>query len=152
MRAITTFLAVLGLASKAWAAQMPANSTTEDASIDKRFVGGWCGVHVQVRVDHEKATESAWVRVFDGAQTISGTTVFEDTKGVNGFGGILHHRLECPLQISVFRPGSLVAFAYNGDVWYSHANTKDDRCSVGDWDNTDVGVYSTIDMDCGFSC
>ncbi|KAK8022402.1 hypothetical protein PG993_013169 [Apiospora rasikravindrae] len=59
MHATTFLLAALSLATTSLAASSPA-------AVEKRFEGGWCGVHVQVTQDHDN--HWATVKVFDSNQ------------------------------------------------------------------------------------
>ncbi|KAK7934702.1 hypothetical protein PG985_000197 [Apiospora marii] len=157
----------------AWAAPIPADAnanataTATNATevvvaaapipIEKRWVGGWCGVHVQVIINERGDRQSAAVTLFDGAQTwIRKEDIPAVPKAHTGnrpFHGEAPG-LKSPMQVSVAIDGNLVDFTYEGDHWSSGvAGSSNDRCTVGQWDSHGARfIPDTVDLDCGFPC
>lgn len=100
MRATTVFLAIIGLASKVWAAPMSTNETASVASVGKRWAKGSCGVHVRLVVSHAKKMYFTTVKIYDGAQIYISTADWgvptDDAPfqgAVDGLGYPLHVRV-----------------------------------------------------------
>ncbi|KAK7995857.1 hypothetical protein PG991_015324 [Apiospora marii] len=125
--------------------------------IEKRWVGGWCGVHVQVIINERGDRQSAAVTLFDGAQTwIHKEDIPAAPKAHSGnrpFHGEAPG-LKSPMQLSIAIDGNLVDFTYEGDHWSSGAaGSSNDRCTVGQWDSHGGRfIPDTVDLDCGFPC
>ncbi|KAK7911063.1 hypothetical protein PG985_013544 [Apiospora marii] len=169
MRLTATFLAALGLATHAVATPAPTAPThaavqprtgpvrlnQTDAGLEKRqdgldevqMFGGWCGIHTQLTLQYKWFTWSTVIRDPEG-EVIS-------TNAGNWWDGEI-----CPgfwLQATPFSLDSdLVKYHFfTGDSWGSGPpGQKNDRCSVGDWDqgHNVLQNWRTLDMDCGFQC
>lgn len=162
MRAAATFLAILGLASRARAADQVANATTEATP---GWVGGWCGVHVQVAINVGGQQQIARVRIYDGEEKLINRgqwSAFKAARNNRPMHGEVDG-LESPLKVhasiddnlvipSPFPPLSFLlvladansftlpppspqaVFEYKSDRWESGiAGSNNDRCSVGRW-------------------
>ncbi|KAK8100076.1 hypothetical protein PG999_010450 [Apiospora kogelbergensis] len=139
MHATTVFMAILGFTSTFLAA--PITAPTEEVAIEKRFTGGWCGVHVYI-----KGTSLAYVKVFDGHQDMVTHRQYQA-------------RRDGPIKASIFGSGLpqalnfSIATSIDSPRWDSgRAGSKNDRCSVGKWDGEDWAEFSTLNLDCGFTC
>ncbi|KAK8004485.1 hypothetical protein PG989_004204 [Apiospora arundinis] len=150
MHATTVSMAALGLAATSLAAPAPA---IDEVAVEKRFKGGWCGVHVHIKQGQDN--RFATVKVFDANQFQLAQKDFQVTVKNVIFGSISGNGLPQELHINVNPSNdSPASFEYGDQHWESgKSNTKNSRCSVGKWDNG--GPWSTtskLDMDCGFSC
>ncbi|KAK8136108.1 hypothetical protein PG984_004048 [Apiospora sp. TS-2023a] len=152
MHPATVFLTVLGLASKAWTAPVPANETTAVAPATKRWYHGSCGFHAHIRIQSDKQT--ARIRIFDGRHDLINAGEFESPRGETPFGGAMDG-LDGELLIMVFPSNAnVVEFEYGGARRGSgHEGTQNEHCKVGNRDHSDlIGTWETVDLDCGFDC
>ncbi|KAK7954174.1 hypothetical protein PG996_015059 [Apiospora saccharicola] len=152
MHAATVFPAVLGLASRAWTAPIPANETTAVAPAEKRWTHGSCGFHVHIRLQDGKQTAS--VKLYDGRQDLINSGDFEAKMGDNPFGGATDG-LDGELVVMVFPSNAnVVEFEYGGARRGSgHEGTQNEHCKVGNRDHSGiVGTWEQVDLDCGFDC
>ncbi|KAK8091892.1 hypothetical protein PG997_002253 [Apiospora hydei] len=95
MHAITVFLAVLSLAAKALGA--PTNT-----SIERRFEGGWCGLHIHVEVNRPYL-HYTWltIKVYDGKKAYVNEGDFKEPVDKVMFGSIGGHGLPMDLSFEV---------------------------------------------------
>ncbi|KAK8066800.1 hypothetical protein PG997_013547 [Apiospora hydei] len=157
MHATTIFLAILGLAAKSLAAPIPAaNKTT---GVEKRFEGGWCGLHL--RGERHDANVKAFVKVFDSRQSqLQDESVFESHNRGTIVGAVPAGTGGLPLELrmNIFHgDGAVATFEYGDQHWDSGAaGTQNDHCKVGKYDGfrNDIfmGDQYSVDLDCGFSC
>lgn len=56
-----------------------------DGSIQKRFAGGWCGVHVHGHRKLDSETRSGWIKIYD----VNGYLVFQNNEVWQDQGSIL---------------------------------------------------------------
>ncbi|KAK8035578.1 hypothetical protein PG993_010573 [Apiospora rasikravindrae] len=150
MHAPTIFIAILGLAAKSLAAPIP--TTAPAAAVEKRFQGGWCGVHVRAELVEDTARAS--VKLFDGAQFQLLAKDFEAKRGDMILANIPSGELPEAMSINILAPHDEAVFRYGDQQWGSGmAGSQNDRCKVGRWDHTGVTTpKATVDLDCGFSC
>ncbi|KAK7937847.1 uncharacterized protein PG986_014715 [Apiospora aurea] len=149
MHATTIFLAVLSLAAKAMGA--PSN-----ASVERRFEGGWCGVHVHLLKQWPPDLEfSVTVKVFDAKQSYVTQGDFKARVDSVMGGSIGGNGLPKDLVFTIYlRNDSPVSFEYDNEQWESgKPRSENDHCKVGKWKH--IGFLSRklkLDMDCGFTC
>ncbi|KAK8040759.1 hypothetical protein PG994_013766 [Apiospora phragmitis] len=93
MHATTVFMAVLGLAATSLAA--PA----EEVAVEKRFKGGWCGVHVHIKEGPDN--HFADVKVFDANQFQVAQKSFQDKRKNTIFGSVSGNGLPQELRINI---------------------------------------------------
>ncbi|KAK8035579.1 hypothetical protein PG993_010574 [Apiospora rasikravindrae] len=144
------FMAALSLVGTSLAAPTPAPS--QEVAVEKRFNGGWCGVHVHIQRGWK--SYEANVKVFDANQ---GLVVERDikAKGNTISGGVGGNGLPNELQVNVVNGhDSPASFVYGDQHWDSGSEgSKNDRCGVGKWDHkAHWPNKNTVDLDCGFSC
>ncbi|KAK6069225.1 hypothetical protein SCUP234_07112 [Seiridium cupressi] len=141
MQYSTILFSLLTLASSALAAP------TEE----KRFDGGWCGVHAHLS---SADSLSVTIKVYDSKQFLVASQEFSGSGTVTGTISA-QNGMGSDLSINAATNGdNIVSFEYGSDYWGSgKAKTSNSRCSVGDWDLKSVFTgRETLDLDCGFSC
>ncbi|RSM14906.1 hypothetical protein CEP52_001075 [Fusarium oligoseptatum] len=125
MQPFTSILFLLGLAIAA-----PTQEAGEAPKINKRFNGGWCGVHVHTfDGENAKGSHEMNVWVYDDKQQLiwSKESIWGD---------------------------DVATFTYGEDAWGSGKwDSNNGRCSVGKQDSPSLTSSTvTVDLDCGFSC
>ncbi|KAF7557135.1 hypothetical protein G7Z17_g887 [Cylindrodendrum hubeiense] len=181
MHASTVFAAAIALAHAAIAA--PATTPKEpreiiqtwpepieaqtpaDGSIQKRFAGGWCGIHVHGHKKTDTSVRSGWIKILDA----SGYLVFENAEIWQDSGSIIIEAqaggMPEKMYATIFpsgdpNKGSIAEFRYGEKAWRSgesHSEYLEGDlliCKVGYWNDGPglVSGYKEIDLDCGFSC
>ncbi|KAH6971078.1 hypothetical protein BKA56DRAFT_678211 [Ilyonectria sp. MPI-CAGE-AT-0026] len=114
-----------------------ADQASPDGSIQKRFAGGWCGVHNnEVRQDQGSILVEAQE---GGMPDKMYATIFPS--GNPSSGDVAEFRY----GDRAWRSGGANSEYFEGDLLV---------CKVGNW-NTGAGLvpsYEEIDLDCGFTC
>ncbi|KAH8675173.1 hypothetical protein BGZ61DRAFT_536453 [Ilyonectria robusta] len=157
MRPSNIFASALTLAMRFWASL--------DGSIQKRFAGGWCGVHVHGHRKLDSETRSGWIKIYD----VNGYLVFQNNEVWQDQGSILIEAQEGGMPDKMYATifpsgnpssGDVAEFRYGDRAWRSGgANSEYFEgdlliCKVGNW-NTGAGLvpsYGEIDLDCSFTC
>ncbi|RSL66598.1 hypothetical protein CEP54_003634 [Fusarium duplospermum] len=148
MRSFTSILLFLGLAIAA-----PTQEAAEAPKINKRFNGGWCGVHVHTfDGENAKGSHEMNVWVYDGKQQL-----IWSKESIWGDGQLMAESEGLPLVLNINTQGSgddVATFAYGDDAWGSGKwDSNNGRCSVGKQDSPSLTSSTvTVDLDCGFSC
>ncbi|KAL7621100.1 hypothetical protein AAE478_008413 [Parahypoxylon ruwenzoriense] len=122
----------------------------------KRFVGGWCGVHLRVSSGSQHMLD-AEAHVYDGAAVL-----LANPPGTHSGNGALTIDIEGgglprPLRVAVSQDSereNVASFEYGDDAWGAGpADSQNSRCKVGKWDHASPwDEHETVDLDCGFSC
>ncbi|KAH7131645.1 hypothetical protein B0J13DRAFT_626708 [Dactylonectria estremocensis] len=176
MRASTIFASALALASSVLAApattpkeprailqSWPEPIKDQTSAIQKRFAGGWCGVHVHGHHKLDSSTRSGWINVLDanGYLVFQNDEIWQDQASIQieaQEGG-----MPDKLYATIFPSGNPTSgdvFRYGDKSWRTGgANNEYFEgdllvCKVGNW-NSGAGLvpsYEEIDLDCGFSC
>ncbi|SPJ71736.1 uncharacterized protein FTOL_01464 [Fusarium torulosum] len=148
---MVSFKSVLLLAGLAMAA--PTSPAEGVKTLDKRFNGGWCTLHIHLHMgDNESGQHEMNVRVFDGTEMV----VWEKNS-IWGDGILVAQSENLPqvLNINAFPSGDdVVKFTYGSDAFGSGGvGTTNNHCSVGTFEKPSYfsSVYK-LEMDCGFSC
>ena len=127
----------------------PTQSNADLSTLDKRYVPGWCDVHIQqyqkdegpVGSDGGTSEYRLDLNLFDNAQDpIGGVSKLSVPGGI--FTGI---DSQLPAVFEVLVGGAdqqPVMFQYDGQAW----TTADNQCSVGNYDS------GSRNIDCGFNC
>ncbi|KAL6364536.1 hypothetical protein LRP88_01939 [Fusarium phalaenopsidis] len=147
MQAFSSVLLFLGLAIAA-----PAQEAAEAPKINKRFNGGWCGVHVHTfDGENAKGSHEMNVWVYDGKQQL-----IWSKESIWGDGQLMAESEGLPLVLNINTHGSGddATFTYGDDAWGSGKwDSNNGRCSVGKQDSPSLTSSTvTVDLDCGFSC
>ncbi|RMJ20283.1 hypothetical protein BHE90_004806 [Fusarium euwallaceae] len=148
MQPFTSILFLLGLAIAA-----PTQEAGEAPKINKRFNGGWCGVHVHTfDGENAKGSHEMNVWVYDGKQQL-----IWSKESIWGDGQLMAESEGLPLVLNINTHGSgddVATFTYGEDAWGSGKwDSNNGRCSVGKQDSPSLTSSTvTVDLDCGFSC
>ncbi|CAJ2499996.1 Uu.00g028490.m01.CDS01 [Anthostomella pinea] len=133
-----------------------ASIATPLAKVEKRFNGGWCGLHLHVS-SGDNDMEDVTAKVFDGngiliaapakVHSDEGTVTVDIQEG--GMPANLHIIVTQDKQ-----DDNVASFTYGDQGWTSgNAKNPNSRCKVGDWDLASTfDEHETVDLDCGFSC
>lgn len=127
----------------------PSHSDVNPTPLDKRYVTGWCGVHITqyqknegpVGSDGSNSEYRVDVSLYDAAQDPIGGTSLLSLPG----GTYKDIDSQLPYTFDVLVGGTdsqPIRFQYGGQAWTS----ADGQCGVGDYDS------GSRNMDCGFSC
>ena len=126
-----------------------ARPSLATSALNKRYVTGWCGLHVTQYQKNEGPAGSDGgtseyrldLTIFDAVQDpIGGVSKLSVPGGVfTGIDSQLPDVLEVLVGGADAQP---VRFQYNGQAWTS----ADGQCSTGDYDS------GSRNIDCGFNC
>ncbi|KAM6509957.1 hypothetical protein FALCPG4_017591 [Fusarium falciforme] len=148
MQTFSFVLLFLGFAIAA-----PTQEAAEAPKINKRFNGGWCGVHVHTfDGENAKGSHEMNVWVYDGKQQL-----IWSKESIWGDGQLMAESEGLPLVLNINTHGSgddVATFTYGDDAWGSGKwDSNNGRCSVGKQDSPSLTSSTvTVDLDCGFSC
>ncbi|KAI8652525.1 hypothetical protein NCS57_01316700 [Fusarium keratoplasticum] len=148
MQTFSSVLLFLGFAIAA-----STQEAAEAPKINKRFNGGWCGVHVHTfDGENAKGSHEMNVWVYDGKQQL-----IWSKESIWGDGQLMAESEGLPLVLNINTHGSgddVATFTYGDDAWGSGKwDSNNGRCSVGKQDSPSLTSSTvTVDLDCGFSC
>ncbi|KAH9909336.1 hypothetical protein F4778DRAFT_776487 [Xylariomycetidae sp. FL2044] len=153
MQFTTTSISLLALATTSVLAS-PVQKT--EPQMEKRFNGGWCGVHLHVS-SGDNNFEDVTAKVYDG-----NSVLLTSPPKVHSENGVITMDIQeagmpQSLHIAVTQDGqddNIASFTYGDDWWQSGpAASSNGHCKVGQWDLKYVtDFHETVDLDCGFSC
>ncbi|KAH6652299.1 hypothetical protein BKA67DRAFT_661047 [Truncatella angustata] len=153
MQFSTIIISLISIASSAMAAPTDISGSAAVAvGEEKRFVSGWCGLHVKLS---QTDSTTATVHVYDSKQFLIATESFSGSGTYSGTVSA-QNGMGSDLNLNFYPSGNndVATFEYGTDYWGSgEAHSSNSRCSVGQWDLKNVfSGRETLDMDCGFSC